>query len=465
MKTRSNPKGWSRSSTVLVVFLLLLLAATPAKAGSAAGERLTLEEAVRTALKNNHELRAQRNAHAAKGADIGVARSALLPKVSLEERYLRTANPAYAFMTKLNQQRIEAADFAPDTLNHPAAVDDFQTAVTLEQPLFAQKARIGLELSKTEAAASEEALRRKKEEVAFRTVQYYLTASTTGEYVKVAQKALEDAQEHQRLAETRYTAELGLYSDTLRAATAVAEARQRLVSARKNFVLAKRALGLWVGSNEVVEVVAETPVLPVREIDSLRTRSLARSDVRSLELRTENAKNNIRLAEAGYYPLIGLGGSYQWNDHNHPLGGEGDGWQVMAFLRWELFDGSKTRHEKIRAGYQAAEAEEHLKGMKKMVSYQVEEAWLTLEEAGKNRELSQEELKTAEEGRRLVRVRYEGALSPLVDLLDAQMSFDRALANRVARENEYKLAIAALSFAGGTILQDLQVEEPEGRTK
>jgi outer membrane protein TolC len=95
----------------------------------------------------------------------------------------------------------------------------------------------------------------------------------------------------------------------------------------------------------------------------------------------------------------------------------------------------------------------------------VDEAWLILEEAKTNRELAQGELKTAEEGRRLVKVRYEGALSPMVDLLDAQVSFDRARANRLARENEYKLAIAALGFAGGTILQDLQVEESEGETK
>jgi outer membrane protein len=465
MKTTSDPIGRNRHAAVLVVFLLFILAAMPVEADSAAGERLTLDEAVRMALKNNHELQAQSNAHAAKGAEIGVARSSLLPRISLEERYLRTASPAYAFMTKLNQERIEVADFSPDTLNHPTAINDFQTAVTLEQPLFVQKARIGLEMSKMEASASEEALHRKREEVAFRTLQYYLTAGTAGGYVQVAEKSLEDAQEHQRLAEVRYEAGLGLYSDTLRAATAVAEARQRLVSAGKNLSVAKRALGLTIGSAEAVEVAAETPALPVREIESLRTRSLVRRDVRSLELRTENAKNNIRLAEAGYYPLLGVGGTYQWNDHNHPLGGEGDGWQVMAFLRWELFDGAKTKYEKIRAGYQASEAEEYLKGFKNMVSFQVDEAWLTLEEAKRNQELAQEALKTAEEGRRLVKVRYEGALSPMVDLLDAQVSFDRARANRVARENEYKLAIAALSFAGGTILQDLQVEEPEGRTK
>jgi outer membrane protein TolC len=444
--------------------LLFLLTAMPA-AGSAAGERLTLDEAVRMALKNNHELQAQRHSHAAKGADIGVARSFLLPRISLEERFMRTTNPAYAFMTKLNQERIESADFAPESLNHPTAVNDFQTAVTLEQPLFAQKARIGLEMSKTEAAAAGDALHRKTEEVAFRVVQSYLTVATAGGYVQVAQKALEDAQEHQRLAEVRYEAGLGLYSDTLRAATAMAEARQRLVSAGKNFSVAKRALGLMVGSGEAVEVAAETPALPIRDIESLRTRSLARRDVKSLEMKTQNARNQIKLAEAGYYPLLGVGGSYQWNDHSRPLGGEGDGWQAMAFLRWELFDGTQTRHEKVRAGYQAAEAEEHLKGLKKMVSFQVDEAWLTLEEAQKNRDLAQAELKTAEEGRRLVKVRYEGALSPMVDLLDAQVSFDRARANRVARENEYKLAIAVLSFAGGTILQDLQVEGPEGGTK
>ena len=74
-------------------------------------------------------------------------------------------------------------------------------------------------------------------------------------------------------------------------------------------------------------------------------------------------------------------------------------------------------------------------------------------------------MKSAEEGRRLVRVRYEGSLSPLVDLLDAQVSFDRARANQVARENDYRLAAAALSFAGGAILEDLKVEESEGGTK
>ena len=465
MKTTGNTKGTGKRYGIAFVFVLISLLFITVKPGMAADARLTLSEAVKAALENNHELKAQGNSHAAKQADVGIARSFLLPKISLEERYLRTVNPAYAFMTKLNQERIAQTDFAPDSLNRPEAVNDFQTAVSIEQPIFVRKADIGIEMSKREVEASAEALQRKKEEIAFKVVQYYLMAGTAGGFAKVAEKALEDAREHQRLAEARYKAGLGLYSDTLRAATAVAEARQRLVSAGKNLNVAKRALGLMIGSQEAVDVTPETPTLPVREIGYLRTQSLARRDVKSMELRKENAKANIKLAEAGYFPLLGVGGTYQLNDHNKPLGSEGDSWQVMAFLRWELFDGTKRKHERAKAKYQVSEAEEQLEGMKKMISFQVDEAWLTIEEAKKNWELAQEALKTAEEGQRLVKVRYEGSLSPIVDMLDAQVSFDHARANLVARENEYKLAVANLCFASGTILTDLKLEEPKGRGK
>ncbi len=463
MKTTGNKAGKGKRVGIAFIFLLMSLPSVMVETVTAAEARLTLPEAVILALENNHELMALKNSHAAKQADIGIARSFLLPKISLEERYLRTVNPAYAFMTKLNQQRIELTDFAPDSLNHPDAVNDFQTAVSFEQPLFVRKAAVGLEMSKMEVAASEETLQRKKEEIAFKVVQTYLMVSTAGGYVKVAEKALEDVREHQRLAEVRYKTGLGLYSDVLRASTAAADAGQKLVSAGKNFNVAKRALGLMIGSGEAVDVMQEIPALPIREIDYLRTQSLTRRDIKALELRKENAKNNIKLAEAGYFPLLGVGGAYQLNDHNKPLGNEGDSWQLMAFLKWDLFDGAKRKHEKSKANHQVSEADEYLKGMKKMVSFQVDEAWLTLEEAKSNMALAEEALKSAEEGRRLVKVRYEGSLSPILDMLDVQVSYDHTAANLVARENEYKLAIANLCFASGTIIQDLQLEEQKGR--
>ena len=55
-------------------------------------------------------------------------------------------------------------------------------------------------------------------------------------------------------------------------------------------------------------------------------------------------------------------------------------------------------------------------------------------------------------------IRYENGLSPLIDLLGAQVSLDQARANAVVREKEQQLAILSLGFESGTILQDLEIE-------
>jgi outer membrane protein TolC len=167
------------------------------------------------------------------------------------------------------------------------------------------------------------------------------------------------------------------------------------------------------------------------------------------------------MAEAGYLPVIGLGGAYETDHHERPFGEDGKSWQVTAFLRWELFDGTKREHERSKAKYQIAETGEYLEGLKKQISFQIYEAYLTVEAERKRRELAEHALKSAEEGRRLVRKRYENSLSTMVDLLDAQTNLDATRANVVEKEGAYLTAVANLGFQSGTILKDLGVESPK----
>jgi outer membrane protein TolC len=175
-------------------------------------------------------------------------------------------------------------------------------------------------------------------------------------------------------------------------------------------------------------------------------------------MRLENARNHVKRAESGYFPTLHLGGTYQFNDHSTIFGSEGESWLVSAILRWELFDGTQREYEKSKALHTVKETEEMLRGLTQMVSFKIHEAYLTVEEARKNAELSLAALKTAEEGQRLVKSRYENSLSPLVDFLDVQVHLNQARANRVAKENEYLFAIINLGFESGTILKDLKIE-------
>ncbi len=423
-----------------------------------------LSEAIQQALVNNHSLRGGAHGLAAMGEDVGMARSFLLPKLTFEERFMRTNSPVYGFMAKLNEQRFGAQDFDISSLNHPDALNDFQTSFSLEQPLFAPKANIGLAMSRNALAAGRHDFGRKREEVALQVAQAYLMVRTAQSFIEVAEKGQKDAEEHGRIAGQRYENGLGLYSDTLRASTAVTEAEQRLVSAKKNWDVAQRALGMLLGLEQSVAATTEEGLdPPVADLAHYSEAARQRRDVLAMEKRQANASQNVKLAKAGYLPNVGVGASYQLNDHNRPLGAEGESWQVGAFLRWELFNGLGREHERSKALYQEAAAGEYLHAMGKGVSFKVYEAYRGVEEAAKNTELARAALQTAEEGARLVAVRYENGLAPMVDLLDAQLSLDHARAMNVAKKNDYRIAVLSLCYESGTLFQDLgiNVDNPE----
>jgi len=442
---------------VVALLLLLVLLETTSVFGSE--QILSIKEAVAIALKDNHELKAFGYALGAEGEEVGIVRSALLPHLSFKERFMRTNNPPAVFSAKLNQQRFSQQDFAIDALNTPHPINDFQSSVGLEQLIFSRKASIGLDMSNIRRDAMAEELTRKKQEIAFQVIKSFLSVQTARQYVQVAIQGVKDAEEHRRIAQLRYDSGLGLYSDVLRASTAFAEANQGLISAQTNLSVAKRSLGLLLGLSESVEVSDEPFAMPQRELDFYVQNSSVRGDVRAMERYLENARKSVRFAEAGYLPTIGVGGSYQHNDHRQPFSAEGESWTVQAFLRWELFDGFRREHERAKAQFNVSESEEHLVALKNAVSFRVYEASLNAEEARKNEELAAAALRTAEEGKRLVESRYQNSLSPMVDLLDAQTNLDHQRAIYIARTNDRRLALANLSFQSGLLLRDLAIEQ------
>jgi outer membrane protein TolC len=415
---------------------------------------VSLDEAINIALRDNPEIKAFDNSVSAGREDIGIARSYLLPKLTFEERFIRTNNPTFAFSAKLNQERFTQADFAINSLNDPDPINDFQTSLSFEQPVFVRQASLGLKMAKKEAEALQLDFQRKKEKVALDVIKTFLNVQTAKAYVKAAEKGLEDAKEHKRIAEARFNSGLGLYSDILRTDVFQKEAEERLIKAKKNLQVAKRALGLMLGLSESVDVTEETPDLTSFDIEAYSSAALQRSDIKALEQRLKNAENAIKLASAGYLPVVGIGGSYQWNDHDKAFGSEGESYQVMAFLRWNLFDGTKREHEKKKAEYKVKEVSEYLDGFKKEVLFRVYEAYLGVEEARKSLELAKARKASAEEGVRLLKARYENALSTIVELLDAQASLDAARAGVIEKNNNYLIAVSELKFQSGLILKN-----------
>ncbi|MDA8169546.1 MAG: TolC family protein [Nitrospiraceae bacterium] len=441
-------------SYLVLIPLIVILAGAPASGENTV--KMGLREAVETALKDNPRIKASTWGLKAVQEDVGIARSYYLPSLTFEDRYMRTDNPTYAFMAKLNQQRFTASDFDINSLNSPQAVNDFQGSVKLEQVIFSERAITGLRMAKLESKASGQDFERLREKVTQDVISAYLGVITSRHFADVAEQGVKDAGEHKRLATLRYNTGLGLYSDVLRAEAAQKEAERKLSAAQKANEVAKRALGLALGRSESVDAIGTGYKVTLEPIDAYYGGLEKRPDIQALETRTKNAENGVTLAKSGYLPEVGVGGQYQWNDHSSPLGAEGSSYMVNAFLRWSIFDGARREHQVSQARAKAEEARQYLEGLKKQARFQVFDSYKSVEEAQKSLDLANAELSAAEEGTRLVTLRYQNSLSPIIDVLDSQLMLDAARTGVVEAQNNLMEKFFNLGFESGMINEFIQ---------
>lgn len=451
-----------RIKNLLWIFLIIFSIGTKgfAEDKSVQNKVLDFNEAIVIALENNSEINAMKAALSASEKDIGISRSYLLPRITVGEEFVTTNNPSQVFALKLNQKRFTSADLAgaPSSFNSPGNITNFMTFGLIEIPVFNKASYVGLKMVKTQYSANGYVYMRKQEDLIKNVAKNYLQIGNAQEYIKVAQQGLKEAKEHLRIAEIRYKSELGLYSDVLRAKTEVSEAEQRLVSANKNFSVAKRSLGFLLGTKESVEISNVTPILDFKVIDYYKECMSQRNDLKALEINVQNAKNGIRLAQADWFPTLNLNASYNLYQNNYPFGAEGNNYIAGAFLHWVAFDGMKRNYATKKAKDNLQEADFYLESLKNAIDFKVFESFISVQEANKNFELAQIALKTAEEGNRLVTKRWQASLSPFVDVLESQTNLDRARANFVKTNNDLKSQLISLYYESGVLKQELQLE-------
>lgn len=457
--------------TVLTLLILLsfsgmAIAEKALKAKVTASEeviQLDFREALKMAVEKNRKLRAFENKVSADKSFISVQRGEFLPSVNFRQNFVWTDNPGEVFGLKINQENLTAGDFAraPQSFNDPDDQTNFLSEITLEQTVYNRGDSIKLKMAKKKHTASESEYLRTKEKVVLEVARAYLNVKTAKQYVEVAQKSIETAKEHNRIAKVRFENELGLYSDVLRTNTFLKKAEQRHISALKNYEVAQKALGLAIGISDQVETGDAVPEIEPYKLAVHKNYALARSDIQAAEVNYENARNKIKLQKSMYYPTLSAGGNYQSYSKDVPFGFEGNHFQLYGSLRWNLFDGLKKPNLVKIAEYELQQAKELLEDLKNRAEYEVFDAFQAVNEKKQNLELAEAALESAEEGMKLVEVRYKNSLSPIVDLLDAQLNLDQARADVVKSRNEYLFSLVNLSFASGTILNDLELTEQE----
>lgn len=443
---------------VVLNLIILTLFSTYVSAEEATVQKIDFKDAILTALENNNEIRAMKKSLCATEKDIGIKRSAYLPKIGVGEDFVVTNNPVEALGIKLNQARSVPSDFIIDTLNYPGVTTNFWTYAKIEQIIFDKRAIVELNIAKKQYSANGYAYLRKQEDLIKNVSDAYIQISTSQDIIKVLEQGLNDRKEQLKIANERYNNKKGIYSDVLEATTQTAVAEQKLVSAKRSLAVAKRALGLLLGKLEAVEISDVTPKLTLKKFEYYKEYSLYRNDVKAMEINVETAKTDIKLAQSDWYPRLTASASYNFYNKNYPFGGQGNSYIAGASFKWLAFDGNKRVYETRKAKDKYGEAQEYLLWLKKTVDFELFEAYSKVEEAMQNYDLASKVLKSAEEGKRLVEKKWQASpSSEYVDVDQAQINLDKARDNVVRSLNELKVQLINLYYESGTIRRELEL--------
>jgi outer membrane protein len=420
---------------------------------------LTLPQAIEIALERSPLLKAGRHEVEAAGAGVDRARAGFLPKVDVSEGFARSDNPVFAFSSKLNQGRFTASDFAIATLNHPDPINNFRTAITLSQPLFAGgRTLTAYDRAKLDHGATRHRLERREQEVIFQTARSYYEVLLAEAELGVVRAALRAADANRELARDRFGVGLVVESDVLSAEVRLAGLKEQEIVALNAVELAKASLNEVMGRplDEALEVtpqVVERP--PTNEgPDHLGLLALtARPDYLGLGLEERARARGIDAARAELFPTVSATASYELNNLEVVTKGQ-DSWFLGLVFQWNLFNGFGDRARIAEARARLEETRAVRDGMSNRIRLEVKDAHLRLRAATERIGVARRAVAQAEDSLRIVKDRYDAGLTTIVNLLSTEAALTEARARLTRARYDRNVADAGLQLALGTIGKD-----------
>ena len=428
-----------RVFTLLLIFVGLLF-----------GKEITLQEAIKLAIENNRLIKAAKRDVKAQELELRSIKGAIYPRIKIEENFTRTDIPAYAFMSKLNQERIGMQDFDPSRLNNPKDINNFETKATIEIPIWlGGKLQSAIRIGEYEYKAVNFESSRKEEEVIRDIYKAYVDASFAREAIRVSEQVLEDAKENLRLAEQMHKVGIALLADVLRVQVYVSKAKEKLEKSIRGYEVAKKALevliGLPLGSFDVTPL----DTCPAVEIEPIKEKAYQRSDIKALEERIKAVNEAYRLTLSDNLPQVYAFGQYLLNSKNTPFGSDGKGYMMGFSVSWTFDTGLSTLRKAEANLERKAGLEDRLKLLKDMALLDTEKAYAEYKNSLDMLRSAEDRIKASQEALRIMELRYKNGLARMVDVLDVQTELDKARLEKIEAIRACKKAYIDVLFSAG----------------
>ena len=400
----------------------LLAAALGLAAPAAAQTPLTLTEAIARARAKNPDAGSAAAAEREAAPRVTQARAGYWPRVDFAESWQRGNQPVFVFSSLLNQRQFTAADFALDALNHPDAVDNFRSALTVDQSLFDGATRAHV------AAAG---IEHDMAKVSRTMTDHDLAADVTNAYGRVliaaaarqsAAAATETARADRELAGNRRDAGIVTDADVLQLDVFVSRTLEQQIRAASDERIARAQLnqlmGEPLGEAFVLDRSSAAAAIDTTDLASLEAEALENQpDVKLSALQEQQAGATETAARAAFLPQVAAQGG--WDFNGGAWNAQRSSWAVGAVARINVFHGFADKARLAEAREQLTRRTLARGKAETAARLDVRIAIARLDTARASEMVGRAAVEQARESRRIIRNRYEAGLTDVASLLRA----------------------------------------------
>lgn len=431
---------------VIALFSTITLSATQAQ------EKLSLQQAIQTALEKNISIISAKNSMEIQQSGVLSEYGRLLPSVAATGTWSR------------NGSSFDATPLIPSGVSARGGTTASLDASLLISNGFSNY--FSIDRAQNLAGAQEFDYQQSRQSIALAVHQAYLTVLRNKELMKVNEDNLKRSR--QQLSRIEESNRVGAVAkaDLFRQQVQTANDELSLINVQNAYENSRYDL-LYLLSLDVTKEydVDDAGVMTeVERADSLYLREeydyaalvdealAARPDYQASKLSKEAASNSMSIAKLGHWPSLSLnsgigykmrGGSDFSNYTNST------DWDVALTMRIPIFSGFQvsTNVQTSRLNYELAG--QNLEQTKRKVQKEIRTALLSLETARKRMEVSAKNVISAEEDRRIAEERYNLGANTLLDLLIASANYTTAISNKVSASYDFVYAKQQFRIAVG----------------
>ncbi len=439
----------------VVLLIAVLISANSLYCQSVTGYNkvYSLDECIIVALKNNPDLHVNQKR-------IDLSKSSLR---SAFGAYLPSASASAGYSRQLNEQKASTAYIMGQLIEIPASdPNSYQINAGIDYNLFDGFSRsASYDKADKTLASTEMNLSYYETYIKINIYRLYVDVIKKQQSLKIQKDNYETGKTEFEAIKAKFEAGT-IHSGILASQEADLASREyNIVLAENDINVAKAELLYMMGLQPNLSVEFKESSLPDNitndDANTFRTKYANleyainsalkdRYDYNATKLSVEASKNSLEIANAAWYPKVGLSLGWSWSNSKLSDFSTGRSYASMN-INVPIFSQFNTEYQVESAKFEILQNETELYKLEQSIRNDIQKAFLIIESSQKQLEISERALNAAKKNYDITKERFEIGSASITDYILANNSYITSQLNRINSIYTYYLAQKELEFA------------------